>query len=65
MLPAFTAYIGIMKTSGGREKTLRLLANKCRRQKMFYLFDTGSRNDIFYGDVIIYRVIGDAANLLI
>ena len=54
-----------MKTSGGREKTLRLLANKCRRQKMFYLFDTGSRNDIFYGDVIIYRVIGDAANLLI
>ena len=46
-----------MKTSGGREKTLRLPANKRRRQKMFYLFDTGGSNNVFYGDAIIDRII--------
>ena len=60
-LPAFTSHIRIVKTSCDREKTLRLPANKRCRKKMFYLFDTGGSNNVFYGDTII----GDAANLLI
>ncbi len=31
----------------GQRKNAPVAGNKCRRQKMFYLFDTGSRNDIF------------------
>ena len=57
MLPVFTAYIRKMKTSGGREKTLRLLANKCRGKKMFNLLNPGGGNDIFDGNTIFYRVI--------